>query len=71
MRWIRAAGGVLLTLVGLLWLLQGVNVIGGSGMSGQAQYAVLGIIVALIGIWLLQGAIRDPHRSPLAEAVKR
>jgi hypothetical protein len=49
---------VLLTLVGLLWILQGVNVIGGSGMSGHGQYAVLGIIVALIGIWLLQGAIR-------------
>lgn len=58
MRWIRAIGGVLLTLVGLLWILQGVNVIGGSGMSGHGQYAVLGIIVALVGIWLLQGAIR-------------
>jgi hypothetical protein len=56
-RWVRLIGGALLTLVGLLWILQGVNVIGGSGMSGHGQYAVLGVIVALIGIWLLQGAI--------------
>jgi hypothetical protein len=57
MRWVRLIGGALLTLVGLLWILQGTNVIGGSGMSGHGQYAVLGVIVALIGIWLLQGAI--------------
>jgi hypothetical protein len=57
MRWVRGVGGVVLTLVGLLWILQGVNVIGGSGMSGHGQYAVLGVVVGLIGIWLLQGAI--------------
>ena len=66
MRWIRALGGALLTLVGLVWILQGVNVIHGSGMSGHGQYAVLGIIVALIGIWLLQGAIRVRAQSPVA-----
>ena len=57
MRWARAIGGAVVTLIGLLWILQGVNVIGGSGMSGHGQYAVLGVIVGLIGIWLLQGAI--------------
>jgi len=66
MRWVRAIGGVLLTLVGLLWILQGTNVIGGSGMSGHGQYAVLGIIVALIGIWLLQGAIWVRRRSQVS-----
>lgn len=57
MRWVRAIGGGLLTLVGLVWILQGVNVLGGSSMSGHAQFSVLGIIVALIGLWLLQGAL--------------
>jgi hypothetical protein len=66
MRWIRAIGGALLTLVGLLWILQGVNVVHGSGMSGHGQYAVLGIIVGLIGIWLLQGAIWVRGRSAAA-----
>jgi hypothetical protein len=63
MRWLRAAGGFLLILVGLLWILQGINVVGGSGMSGRGQYAVLGVIVALIGVWLLQGAIWARERS--------
>lgn len=57
MRWVRVIGGAVLTLVGLIWILQGINVLGGSSMSGQGQYAVLGVIVVLIGIWLLQGAI--------------
>ena len=60
MRWFRGIGGVLLTLIGLLWILQGVNVIHGSGMSGHGQYAVLGLVVGLIGVWLLQGALRRP-----------
>jgi hypothetical protein len=66
MRWFRAIGGALLTLVGVLWILQGVNVIGGSGMSGHGQYAVLGIVVAVIGIWLLQGAIWVHQRSQVS-----
>jgi hypothetical protein len=63
MRWLRAAGGVLMIVVGIGWILQGVNVIGGSSMSGHGQYAVLGILVALIGIWLLQGAIWVREKS--------
>jgi hypothetical protein len=39
-------------------MLQRIDVLGGPGMSGHGQYAVLGVIVGLIGIWLLQGAIR-------------
>lgn len=66
MRWIRVVVGVLLLLVGLLWILQGVNVVHGSGMSGHGQYAVLGIIVALIGVWLAQGAIRSRQESPVS-----
>jgi hypothetical protein len=66
MRSVRAIVGGLLTLVGLLWILQGVNVIGGSGMSGHGQYAVLGIIAGLIGVWLLQGAIRARQESPVS-----
>ncbi len=65
MRWLRAAGGILLILIGLLWILQGINVVGGSSMSGHGQYAVIGMIVALIGAWLLQGAIwvRESSRT--------
>ncbi len=66
MRWVRAIGGAVLTVVGLVWILQGVNVIRGSSMSGHGQYAVLGVIVGLIGIWLLRGAIRVREESRAA-----
>jgi len=41
--------GVVLVLVGLLWFLQGIDVVGGSGMSGQTLWAVVGPLVALVG----------------------
>lgn len=45
--------GVILFLIGLLWLLQGLNVMGGSGgMNGNKLWAVVGPVVAVIGIVL-------------------
>ena len=41
--------GILLCLVGAVWIAQGLNVLHGSGMSGHAQYAVLGVLVFLVG----------------------
>lgn len=58
MTWLRGILGILAILMGANWILQGLNVIGKSAMSGHGQYAILGLIVLLIGIWLLQGAIR-------------
>ncbi len=45
--------GVLFILVGGLWFLQGINVLGGSMMSGQGQWVVIGGIVGIVGIALL------------------
>jgi hypothetical protein len=64
MSWLRVVGGVVLILVGGVWILQGVNVIGGSGMSGHGQYAVLGAVVALIGVALLIWAARTRVSGP-------
>lgn len=52
--------GVLLALVGLVWILQGFNVLLGSMMSGHIQYAVLGLVVAVIGVGMLVFANRQP-----------
>lgn len=52
--------GVLLVLVGLVWILQGVNILLGSMMSGHIQYSILGLVVAVIGIGLLMYANRRP-----------
>ena len=50
--------GILLVLVGILWTLQGLDILGGSGMSGVAIWAVIGPFVALIGIVVALGARR-------------
>jgi len=58
MKWVLNILGVLLILVGIVWILQGINILLGSFMSGQPLYAVLGIVVAIIGIFLLVFANR-------------
>ncbi|GAB3064451.1 hypothetical protein GCM10027053_29180 [Intrasporangium mesophilum] len=45
--------GLLLVAMGLVWMLQGLGVIGGSAMSGQTLWAVVGPIVALAGLALV------------------
>lgn len=50
--------GVILTLMGIVWILQGFNVLLGSMMSGRIEYAILGLVVAIIGIALLVYANR-------------
>jgi hypothetical protein len=56
--WVRGVVGVLFILVGAIWIAQGTNLLGGSMMSGHGQYAVLGAIVALVGVALLVWAWR-------------
>ncbi len=42
--------GVLLVLIGSVWVLQGINVLPGSFMSGQVRWAVRGGILVFAGI---------------------
>jgi protein-S-isoprenylcysteine O-methyltransferase Ste14 len=56
--WTRAIAGVVLCLVGAVWIAQGTNVLHGSGMSGHGQWAVIGVVVALVGLVLLAWAWR-------------
>lgn len=46
------AAGALLTVAGIIWALQGFGVIGGSFMSGDSVWAVVGPLVALTGLGL-------------------
>jgi hypothetical protein len=50
--------GALLVIVGLVWFLQGIDVLGGSGMSGKTLWAVVGPVVAIVGAGVLVGALR-------------
>ena len=44
---------VLLILAGGVWFLQGINVLPGSFMTGQIQWAIYGGIAVLIGVGLI------------------
>ncbi len=55
--WVTVAG-VVLALLGLLWFLQGVGVIGGSFMSGEPVWAVIGLVLLLLAARLLVEALR-------------
>jgi hypothetical protein len=50
--------GALLVIVGAVWFLQGIDVIGGSGMSGKALWAVIGPIVLIAGVFLVVLGLR-------------
>jgi len=50
--------GVVLLLLGLLWFLQGVGVVGGSFMSGEPVWAVIGLVLLLLAVRLLAEALR-------------
>jgi len=54
--WPRLVIGVLLVLVGAVWFGQGIGAIGGSFMTGDAVWAVIGAICVFFGIALLLGA---------------
>jgi hypothetical protein len=53
-----AAVGIVLTVAGLIWALQGFNIIGGSFMSGDSVWAVIGPIVAVIGLAIVAVSFR-------------
>jgi hypothetical protein len=55
MRAIVTVVGVIFVLVGLVWTLQGIGVLQGSVMSGSMLWAVIGPIVAIVGLILLFG----------------
>ena len=54
--------GALAVLMGTIWVLQGVNVLPGSFMSGQIRWAVYGAIAIVLGIMTLRRANR-PSRA--------
>jgi hypothetical protein len=56
--WPRAIIGVILVVVGGVWIGQGVGVIHGSFMTGQAVWAVIGVVAVFFGAALLVGARR-------------
>jgi hypothetical protein len=50
--------GILLALVGLIWIGQGVGLIGGSFMSGSALWGIIGLVAVGVGGALAARAVR-------------
>ena len=63
---VLTAAGVVLTIAGVIWALQGFGVIGGSFMSGDSVWAIIGPIVAAIGLFLAVIGVRRARSASLA-----
>lgn len=57
-RWIVPVVGVVLAIVGAVWTLQGVGVLGGSVMTGSRLWTVNGLIAVFVGLGLIWLAVR-------------
>jgi uncharacterized membrane protein HdeD (DUF308 family) len=58
MRMLMTAVGALLVLMGGVWILQGINVLPGSFMTGQTKWTMYGAVAVVVGIVLLVVARR-------------
>lgn len=47
--WVRRVAGVILALIGLVWLGQGLGLIPGSFMTGDPFWAAAGAVIIVIG----------------------
>jgi uncharacterized membrane protein HdeD (DUF308 family) len=52
------AAGAVLVVLGVVFGLQGLGVLGGSAMSGKTVWAVIGPVLALVGIVVIVRARR-------------
>jgi hypothetical protein len=59
---VLAAFGILLTVAGVVWALQGLGYVGGSSMSGESFWAIVGPVVAALGVALLYVTFRGPQK---------
>jgi UDP-N-acetylmuramyl pentapeptide phosphotransferase/UDP-N-acetylglucosamine-1-phosphate transferase len=62
--WLRGSAGILLCAVGTVFVLQGTNVVRGSGMSGEGEWAVIGAVFLAVGLGFLWLAVRSYRRGP-------
>jgi uncharacterized membrane protein HdeD (DUF308 family) len=56
--WTRLVIGAVLCVVGGVWIGQGIGAIGGSFMTGEEVWAVIGAVAVLFGVALIRGALR-------------
>jgi hypothetical protein len=61
-RVLLVGAGLLITVAGVIFTLQGVGTLGGSSMSGDTFWALAGPVIALVGLVVVAVGLR--RRSP-------
>lgn len=62
---LRRAVGLVLIMIGAVWFMLGSGMLGGSVMTGQTVWAIVGAMIAIVGLWIVT---RRPAPTPPAEA---
>ena len=65
--WTPMVTGLLAVVLGGLWTLQGLDVVGGSVMSGVDLWAIVGPVVAVAGLGLIAYGVRRRGAAKAAE----
>ncbi|HEY3007590.1 MAG TPA: hypothetical protein VGJ63_05925 [Micromonosporaceae bacterium] len=60
--WVPLALGLLGVVIGAVWTLQGLGYVGGSAMTGERIWAIIGPIVGVLGLLLLWVGMRARRR---------
>lgn len=58
MKWILIVLGILLLVVGIVWLLQGTNLLPYGQMAGHRRWIVLGAALGVVGVILVIAGVR-------------
>ncbi|WP_410814122.1 hypothetical protein [Micromonospora sp. 067-2] len=61
--WLALTLGLLAVVVGAVWTVQGLGYVGGSVMTDETVWAVLGPLVALAGLVVLWLGLRSRRRQ--------
>jgi membrane protein implicated in regulation of membrane protease activity len=62
MRAVLMVLGVMLFATGVVWILQGLNLLKGSFMTGRAFWAWMGVVAVMVGLSLAVGGMRRRAR---------
>ena len=65
MKWVLNIVGLVLVGIGAIWFLQGTNILPGSFMTGQKEWAVYGAIAMAAGLanlWMARRRLKDTPR---------
>ena len=66
MRTVAKVLGALMVVGGGVWILQGVNLLPGSFMTGDPRWAVRGLVLAVLGVVVLIVSSRQGAGGPAA-----